>query len=105
MGTMFLSPGRRDHSRAAALFGELQLMSHSRTNQTQPRASSALATSPIHNLRRLKVEARDNQLRIHGLVTSYYHKQMAQEAVLAVADGMQVVNTIAVVNRPGDLDD
>jgi hypothetical protein len=51
------------------------------------------------------VEARDNQLRIHGLVTSYYHKQMAQEAVLAVADGMQVVNTIAVVNRPGDRDD
>lgn len=61
-----------------------------------PRAKSALSASPIYDLRGVSVEEVDNRLELRGSVASYYHKQMAQEAVLAVADGREVVNEIVV---------
>jgi len=47
-------------------------------------------------LRDLKVDLTDNVLMIRGAVTSFYHKQLAQEAVRAVAEGIAVVNAIDV---------
>jgi hypothetical protein len=37
-------------------------------------------------------------LLISGCVSSYYHKQLAQEAVRAVAEELDVVNSIEVPN-------
>ncbi len=60
------------------------------------RAQYALTNSPIYGLRDLRVEQDGDLLLISGRVNSYYLKQLAQEAVRAVVDGMQLSNTIDV---------
>ena len=62
----------------------------------QPRAQAALQTSPIFALRDVRVQEAEGALRLSGQVSSFYHKQLAQEVVLAVASGMDVVNLINV---------
>lgn len=73
-------------------------MSVSPTIEAQQRAQSALAASPIHDLRDLRVEPmeREDGLLIVGRVSSYYHKQLAQEVVRSVADDVALVNSIEV---------
>ena len=63
----------------------------------QPRAQDALTASPICALRELRVDQTGDTLMISGLVSSFYHKQLAQEVVRAVAEGVEVVNTIHVL--------
>ena len=65
-------------------------------NDVQPRAQTALAGSPIYELRDLQVEQRDGILMISGSVSSFYHKQLAQEVVRSVCRGIEVVNSIDV---------
>jgi osmotically-inducible protein OsmY len=64
----------------------------------QPRAQTALASSPICELRNLRVSQQNGTLLISGVVSSYYHKQLAQEAVRAVCGEIQIkmVNSIRV---------
>ena len=64
--------------------------------EIQPRAQDALTASPVVALRDLRVDSTDDALLIRGAVTSFYHKQLAQEAVRAVAEGIVVVNTVSV---------
>ena len=59
-------------------------------------ASAALAQSSIAELRRLRVDERENQLQLSGRVRSFYHKQLAQESVRSVAGDLQVVNRVDV---------
>ena len=59
-------------------------------------AQSALTSSPICALRELQVEQLEESLLISGRVDSFYHKQLAQEVVRGVADGMRLVNLIDV---------
>lgn len=66
-----------------------------------PRAQSALATSPIFELRDLRVDQQNATLLISGRVSSFYHKQLAQEVVQAVCreyrgTGIELVNSIRV---------
>jgi hypothetical protein len=63
-----------------------------------PRAQSALANSPIYELRDLNVEQFDGSLLISGTVSSFYHKQLAQEVVREVCREIEVelVNSISV---------
>jgi len=62
----------------------------------QPRAQMALSSSPIYELRDLQVEQRAGTLLISGSVSSYYHKQLAQEVVRSVCEGIEVNNSILV---------
>jgi hypothetical protein len=62
-----------------------------------PRAQQALDTSPVYALRDLRVEQQGACLLISGMVTSFYHKQLAQEVVRAVAEGCEVINSIRVL--------
>jgi len=64
----------------------------------QPRAQTALRNSPVSELRALGVERRDGALVISGTVSSFYHKQLAQEVVRAVCKDSEVdlVNTLQV---------
>ncbi len=62
-------------------------------------AQSALASSPIQALRDLHVASDGERLLISGRVDSFYHKQMAQEVVRAIAKGWQVVNGVNVQYR------
>ena len=66
------------------------------SNDVQVRAQCALATSSIFALRDLNVEHAGQSLLIFGRVDTFYHKQLAQEVVRAVSDGLEVVNLIAV---------
>jgi len=64
----------------------------------QPRAQTALATSPIYELRDLVVEQQNGTLLISGRVSSFYHKQLAQEVVWAVCKDIEIelVNSVNV---------
>ena len=62
----------------------------------EQRAQSALAASPIFALRDLNVELSEDSLLIYGRVDTYYHKQLAQEVVRAVAGNCRVENKIHV---------
>jgi hypothetical protein len=64
--------------------------------EIQPRAQKALSASPVFALRELRVDQKDDQLMISGHVSSFYHKQLAQEVVRAVAEGIEVVNSVKV---------
>jgi osmotically-inducible protein OsmY len=63
------------------------------------RAKQALLASSIFVLRELQVEREGSNLVLSGKVDSFYHKQMAQEIVRAVARGVNLVNQVDV--RPG----
>lgn len=66
-------------------------------SEVRPLAQTALSDSPIFDLRDLVVEEGEDALVLRGTVASYYHKQMAQEVVRAVAGReVDVVNSIAV---------
>lgn len=60
----------------------------------EPQAQAALDS--ISGVRDLVVERTPSGLMISGSVPSYYYKQLAQEAVMAVAGGLQVVNSVQV---------
>ncbi len=62
----------------------------------QPKAQHALSESPIYELRDLQVEVTDDGLLISGTVDSFYHKQLAQEAVRAAVGQVPMVNRIFV---------
>ncbi|MBI3839823.1 MAG: BON domain-containing protein [Planctomycetia bacterium] len=62
----------------------------------QSRAQEALSGSPVYALRELHVEQHGDALVIHGLVSSFYHKQLAQEVIRTAAEGLEVVNSIQV---------
>jgi hypothetical protein len=68
-------------------------------NDVERRAQAALAASPIYVLRELRVERLKDQLILTGHVDSYYHKQLAQEVIRAVAAGLRVVNEVVVLDN------
>ncbi|MBN1394525.1 MAG: BON domain-containing protein [Pirellulales bacterium] len=68
----------------------------SAVDQLQPRAQAALSNSPFYELRELQVEQCQDELCISGCVSSFYHKQLAQEVVRSVSADAKVINTIRV---------
>jgi hypothetical protein len=61
------------------------------------RARAELAKSRIFDLRRLVVVQDGESIVLRGRVSSFYHKQLAQEVVRNATDGAEVVNAIRVV--------
>jgi hypothetical protein len=61
------------------------------------RANSELGHSPVFALHDLSVEQSGERLVIQGRVSSFYYKQLAQEAVRAVSGGLRVVNSVEVL--------
>jgi len=59
-------------------------------------AADALRDSPLPHLRTLCVAETDEELTISGRVSSYYYKQLAQEAVLPLL-GHRRLNNLVVV--------
>ncbi len=86
-------------SAAGILEGAWREMAISSPNDVQPRAQAALANSPFYELHDLHVENRDGSLTISGTVTSFYHKQLAQEVVRSVCKDISVINSIHVVSE------
>lgn len=65
-------------------------------NDVQGRAQAALTNSPFYELRELQVDPQGPALMISGTVSSFYHKQLAQEVVRSVCREVEVVNAIRV---------
>jgi hypothetical protein len=57
----------------------------------------ALRSSPIPALRKLSLAESEATVTILGQVTSYYLKQLAQETILPLLDGRQLLNRVQVV--------
>ena len=64
------------------------------------RATQALRRSPIPALRKLALEETDAVVVINGRVSSYYLKQLAQEAIMPVLEGRELRNRVAVIREP-----
>ncbi len=71
-------------------------MSSLSISDIQSRAQTALANSPFYELRELQVEEHDRHLLLSGSVSSFYHKQLAQEVVRSVCGDVEVTNAISV---------
>jgi len=72
------------------------------TLDVKARAEAALAESPIPTLRGLDVRTDGETLLLSGKVDTFYHKQLAQELIRAIADDCRcdVVNTVDVEYQP-----
>jgi hypothetical protein len=57
----------------------------------------ALRRSPIPALRKLTLAESETTVTIQGQVSSYYLKQLAQETILPLLDGRQLLNRVQVV--------
>ncbi len=62
-------------------------------------AIQVLRDSPIPALRQLRVEETDSRLVLSGELPSYYYKQLAQETLLPLLAGRQLINQVQVVPR------
>jgi hypothetical protein len=60
-------------------------------------AVSTLRKSPIQALRQLSVVESDDEVVIQGAVSSWYHKQLAQETLLPLLGSRRLTNCVAVV--------
>lgn len=60
-------------------------------------ARHALARSRIYDLRRLLVDPDGEAIVLRGRVSSFYHKQLAQEVVRNAIEGVEVINAIRVI--------
>jgi len=69
------------------------------------RARAALLNSPVVALRDLDVGAVGGRLIISGKVNCFYHKQLAQEVVRSVLEGIRVTNAVSVVDSRRRQDD
>ena len=68
------------------------------SNHIAIQAAHALKKSSHPALRHLRVEGNDEALVLSGKVTSYYLKQLAQETVMPVREGLRLVNKIDVAH-------
>jgi hypothetical protein len=75
----------------------------SSTTLEQSRASLALRQSPIPAVRKLSLEETDGMVVLLGKVSSYYQKQLAQEALMPVLGGRQLLNRVVVVREVASL--
>jgi hypothetical protein len=58
-----------------------------------------LKRNVLPSLRRLSVEETDSTVVLTGRVSSYYHKQLAQEAVMPLLAGRRLLNQVEVVRE------
>ena len=64
------------------------------------RASQALRGSALPALRKLSLQETEAVVVINGRGSSYYLKQLAQEAIMPALGGRELHNQVAVVREP-----
>jgi hypothetical protein len=75
----------------------------SSTTLQSSRACQALRDSALPALRKLSLQETEAVVVINGRVSSYYLKQLAQEAIMPALDGRELQNQVAVVREPAML--
>ena len=71
---------------------------HPLSRQLTEVAQQRLADSPYFTIRNISCEYDAGLLRLHGRVPTFYHKQLAQEAVADLRGVLQVVNQTEVAS-------
>lgn len=66
------------------------------TEDACTKATAALASSSIRDLRGLNVRTDKGSLQVSGRVASFYHKQVALETVRSVAGNLKIHNIVDV---------
>lgn len=66
---------------------------------TASTAAALLQQSPLPDLRRLHVEETEREIVLSGVVSSYYLKQLAHEAVRCALGGRRLRNRIVIVKK------
>lgn len=70
---------------------------HQTDQQSSPEFAPQLLSGPLHYARRtIWCESRGGKLFLHGVVRSYYHKQLAQEKIRELIGGTDLENCIQV---------
>jgi osmotically-inducible protein OsmY len=69
--------------------------------QLHTKVHNALASNPYFAGRKVRVELREDEVVLSGVLGSYFHKQMAQESVLSIHGVCRVHNQIEVVSARG----
>jgi hypothetical protein len=77
-------------------FKARSMLAMSTSTLEQSRLALALRRSPIPALRKLTVTENESTVTIQGQVTSYYLKQLAQETILPLLNGRQLLNCVQV---------
>ena len=67
------------------------------SNRTADLARQRICRQPHLTVQRIYCECDGGRLFLKGQVPSFYHKQLAQEAIVGMAGVVQVVNEIEVV--------
>jgi len=65
-------------------------------SDTLARARAALSKSKIRDLKQLTLAQHEDRIVVSGRVSSYYHKQLAQELLRAELGDANVVNEMQV---------
>ena len=60
-------------------------------------ADEALRSSPIPALRKLRVEETEEAIILSGSVSTYYHKQLAQETLMPLRGSRALHNRVIVI--------
>ncbi|MEZ6137802.1 MAG: BON domain-containing protein [Pirellulaceae bacterium] len=60
------------------------------------RIKHLLASSPIAEVRRLRVLQEGDRVLLEGRVRTFYAKQMAQETIRSATRGLHIVNSVHV---------
>jgi osmotically-inducible protein OsmY len=66
------------------------------SNEVTEAARSRLDDSPYKSVKRVLCQYDGDVLFLRGRLPSFFHKQLAQEAVLGLNGGLQVINEIEV---------
>jgi osmotically-inducible protein OsmY len=66
--------------------------------QLHAEVHNALAGNPYFAGRKVRIELRENEVVLSGILGSYFHKQMAQESVRSIRGVRRVHNQIEVVS-------
>ena len=62
----------------------------------EDQVQSAIASSPYLSQRKVRFETQDGRVVLRGVVSSYFQKQMAQEALRSLAGVRQIDNLLEV---------
>ena len=67
------------------------------TSSALSQADEALRSSPIPALRKLRVEETEEAIILSGSVSTYYHKQLAQETLMPLRGSRALHNRVIVI--------
>lgn len=73
-------------------------------DETANLARERLRANPYSEVRALQCEHHECVLVLRGRVPSYYHKQLAQEAVRNVKGVEMILNSVEVISREASLE-